>query len=43
MKQIIEGKTYDTETAKFIAGNIYPLTCCELYQTETGEAGRYGY
>ena len=22
MKQIIEGKTYDTETAKFIAGNM---------------------
>ena len=41
MKQIIEGKTYDTETARFIAGNIYPLTCYELYQTEAGEYFEY--
>lgn len=41
MKQIIKGKTYDTETARFIAGSIYPLTCYELYQTEEGEYFKY--
>ena len=49
MKKIINGKLYDTETAKLLGSDSYPggprdfhYWCEELYQKRTGEFFLYG-